>query len=182
MTFVSGRLVLTFAVRRRLIKQSVCARLKMFLLTPETPRQRGSQDIHVDEPCSHFTWNLKYKILKCAMHQFFGYCCTCHGKPFHSEERWGGITCFKIRQNSQQVLPNILSWTKILWIVTWPHIYVQESLMYCIVIIHFYSASHIISQSEALPTTAIDTVSEFTRRNATGNCKWRTCPRFLRGG
>ena len=25
--------------------------------------------------------------------------------------------------------------------------------------------------AEALPTTAIDTVSEFTRRSATGNCK-----------
>jgi len=36
---------------------------------------------------------------------------------------------------------------------------------YCIVLfsvfIHFYSASHNMSLSEALPTTAIDTVSEF---------------------
>jgi len=32
-----------------------------------------------------------------------------------------------------------------------------------------------MSLSEALSTTAIDTVSEFTRRSATGNCKWRTC-------
>jgi len=31
--------------------------------------------------------------------------------------------------------------------------------------------------SEALPTTEIDTVLEFTRRSATGNCKWRTCQR-----
>jgi len=45
------------------------------------------------------------------------------------------------------------------------------SLLYCIVFIHFYSASHSLSLSEALPTTAIDTVSEFTRRSATGNCK-----------
>ena len=36
-------------------------------------------------------------------------------------------------------------------------------LLYCIVFIHFYSASHSLSLSEALPTTAIDTVSEFTR-------------------
>jgi len=39
-----------------------------------------------------------------------------------------------------------------------------------------------MSLSEALPTTAIDTVSEFTRRSATGNGKWRTCPISLRGG
>src|SRR6218665_3100255 len=36
-------------------------------------------------------------------------------------------------------------------------------VLYCIVFIHFYSASHSLSLSEALPTTAIDTVSEFTR-------------------
>jgi len=38
-----------------------------------------------------------------------------------------------------------------------------------------------MSLSEALATTAIDTMSEFTRQIATGNCKWRTCPRSLRG-
>jgi len=36
-----------------------------------------------------------------------------------------------------------------------------------IVFIHFYSASTLMSLSEALPTTAIDTVSELTRRSAT---------------
>ena len=56
-----------------------------------------------------------------------------------------------------------------------------DHCIYCIVFIHFYSASHSMSLSEALPSTEIDTVSEFTRRSATGNCKWRTCPRFLRG-
>src|SRR6218665_1538325 len=52
-------------------------------------------------------------------------------------------------------------------------LYVRLSLL-CwrpIVFIHFYSASPSMSLSEALPTTAIDTVSEFTRRNVTGNCK-----------
>src|SRR6218665_134040 len=44
-------------------------------------------------------------------------------------------------------------------------------VLYCIVFIHFYSASNNLSLSEALPTTAIDTVSEFTRRSATGNCR-----------
>jgi len=39
-----------------------------------------------------------------------------------------------------------------------------------------------MSLLEALPTTASDNVSEFTRRSATGNCKRRTCPRSLRGG
>jgi len=57
-----------------------------------------------------------------------------------------------------------------------------SSRKYCIVFIHFDSASHGTNLSEALPTTATDTVSEFTRRSATGNCKGRTCPRFLRGG
>src|SRR6218665_3600515 len=32
---------------------------------------------------------------------------------------------------------------------------------HCVVFIHFYSASHGMSLSEAIPTTAIDTVSEF---------------------
>src|SRR6218665_528613 len=34
-------------------------------------------------------------------------------------------------------------------------------VLYCIVFIHFSSASHSMSLSEALPTTAIDTVSEY---------------------
>jgi len=33
----------------------------------------------------------------------------------------------------------------------------------------------------AFQTTTIDTVSEFTRRSATGNCKWRAWPRSLCG-
>jgi len=41
----------------------------------------------------------------------------------------------------------------------------------CIVFIHFYSAPHSMSLSAALPTTAIDTVSELTRQSATGNSK-----------
>ena len=37
-------------------------------------------------------------------------------------------------------------------------------MQYCIVFIHFYNASHsMMSLSEALPTTAIDAVLEFTR-------------------
>ena len=52
------------------------------------------------------------------------------------------------------------------------------------VFIHFYCASHRRRFSEALSTihVAIDTVSEFTRRSATGNCTWRTCSRSLHGG
>ena len=50
-------------------------------------------------------------------------------------------------------------------------------ILYCIVFIHFYSASHSLTLSEALPMTAIDTVSGFTRRSAIGNCKWRTWPK-----
>ena len=45
------------------------------------------------------------------------------------------------------------------------------TVMNIIVFIHFYSASHSMSLSEALPTTAIDIVSEFTCRSAIGNCK-----------
>ena len=56
---------------------------------------------------------------------------------------------------------------------------VSSTALYCIVFIHFYSASHSMSLSEALQTTAINTVLEFIRRSATGNCKWRTCPRYL---
>jgi len=36
--------------------------------------------------------------------------------------------------------------------------------LYCIVFIHFYSASHGMSLSEALPTTAIDTVGVYTSK------------------
>jgi len=36
-------------------------------------------------------------------------------------------------------------------------------ILYCIVFIHFYSASHGMSLSKLLPTITIDTVSEFTR-------------------
>jgi|SRR6218665_155699 len=36
-------------------------------------------------------------------------------------------------------------------------------VLYCVVFIHFYSASDSMSLSEALLTTAIDTVLEFTR-------------------
>jgi len=50
-----------------------------------------------------------------------------------------------------------------------------------IVFIHFYRAFHSVSLSEALPTTANNTVSEFTCRSATDNCKWRTCPSSPRG-
>ena len=32
------------------------------------------------------------------------------------------------------------------------------------------------------PDYSTDTVSKFTCQSATGNCKWRTCPRFLRCG
>jgi len=35
--------------------------------------------------------------------------------------------------------------------------------------------------SEALPTQH-GYYSEISRRSATGNCEWRTCPRSLRGG
>ena len=44
---------------------------------------------------------------------------------------------------------------------------IVDSYHYCIVFIHFYSASHSTSLSEALPNTATDTVLEFTRRSAT---------------
>ena len=40
-------------------------------------------------------------------------------------------------------------------------------VLFCIVFIHFYSAPHGMNLSEALPTTAIETVSGFTRRSAT---------------
>src|SRR6218665_3023649 len=46
-------------------------------------------------------------------------------------------------------------------------------VLYCIVFfvfIHFYSASHSMILSEALPIAAM-TLSEFTRRSTTGNCK-----------
>jgi len=52
----------------------------------------------------------------------------------------------------------------------------------CILLFYFYSTYHSMSLSEALTTTAINTVSEFACRSATGNCKWRTCPWSLHGG
>jgi len=46
------------------------------------------------------------------------------------------------------------------------HARVRKAIKCCIVLIHFYSASHSMSLSEALPTTAIDTVSEFLHAEA----------------
>jgi len=56
------------------------------------------------------------------------------------------------------------------------------SALYGIVFIYFYSASDSTNLSEALPNTVIATVSKFTRRSATDNCKWGACPRSLHGG
>src|SRR6218665_38116 len=47
------------------------------------------------------------------------------------------------------------------------------------VFIPFYSASHSISFSEALPTTAIDTVSEFTRRSVNIKTDFACCERMF---
>jgi len=44
------------------------------------------------------------------------------------------------------------------------HVYFFILLLYCIVFVHFYSASHSMSLSEALPTTAIDTVLDIPKR------------------
>ena len=59
--------------------------------------------------------------------------------------------------------------------IIYAYIHIHIYILYCIVFIHFVSASHGMRLSEALPTTAIiDTVLEFTRRHAIGNCKsWR---------
>ena len=58
--------------------------------------------------------------------------------------------------------------------------------IYCIVFVYLYSASQCMSLSEAHPTTSLSidrpTVSELTRRSATGNCEWRTCPKSLSSG
>jgi len=54
---------------------------------------------------------------------------------------------------------------------------VRTPLLYCIVFIHAYSASHSMSLSEELPTTAIVTVSEFTCRigvQVNGNYLWNS--------
>ena len=45
----------------------------------------------------------------------------------------------------------------------------------------FYSASSSPLLLRGTPNYSIDTVSKLTRRSATGNCEWRTCPRSLHG-
>jgi len=47
---------------------------------------------------------------------------------------------------------------------------------------YFYSASSSPLLLRGAPDYSIDTVSELTRRSATGNCEWRICPRSLHGG
>jgi len=58
--------------------------------------------------------------------------------------------------------------------------------MFCIhLFIHsryFYSASSRPLLLRGAPDYIIDTESELTRRSATRNCEWRTCPRSIRGG
>jgi len=46
---------------------------------------------------------------------------------------------------------------------------------------YFHIASSTRLQLRGAPDYSIDTVSELTRWNATGNCEWKTCPRSLRG-
>ena len=46
---------------------------------------------------------------------------------------------------------------------------------------YFYSASSSPLLLRGVPDYSIDTVSELTRRSATGNCEWRTLQRSLRG-
>jgi len=46
---------------------------------------------------------------------------------------------------------------------------------------YLYSASSSSLLLRGAPDYSIDTVSEYIRRSATGNCEWRTCPRSLRG-
>ena len=70
-------------------------------------------------------------------------------------------------------------WYPMLWSQRRNNIPADNNALYCIAFIYFYRASHSISLS---PTTAIGTVSEFTRRGATGKGKLRFCPRSLRGG
>ena len=42
---------------------------------------------------------------------------------------------------------------------------------------YLYSASSSTLLLRGAPDYSIDTVSELTRRSATGNCEWRSCPR-----
>jgi len=44
---------------------------------------------------------------------------------------------------------------------------------------YFYGASSSPLLLRGAPDYSIDTVSELTRQSTTGNCEWRTCPRFL---
>ena len=47
---------------------------------------------------------------------------------------------------------------------------------------YFHSASSSPLLLRGAPYYSTDTASEITRRSATGNCEWRTCPRSLHGG
>jgi len=126
-----------------------------------TPLDRQSQSSLQKQPfiiSAHFDSSLR--IL----------CITAHyNKPWNTPWFSGkNVNKFKRRMDSRHQGSNPAAWHCI--------------VLYSIVLNHFYSASHSMSLSEAVPTTAIDIVSEFTRRHATGNCKWRTFPRSLRGG
>src|SRR6218665_1944586 len=47
---------------------------------------------------------------------------------------------------------------------------------------YLYSATSSQLLLRRAPDYNVDTKSELTRRRATGNCEWRTCPRSLNGG
>ena len=47
---------------------------------------------------------------------------------------------------------------------------------------YFYSASSSPLLLRGTPDYSIDTVLKLTHQSATGNCEWRTCPRYLCGG
>ena len=65
-------------------------------------------------------------------------------------------------------------WYKVLWLTCKPFSFIHSG--------YFYSASSCALLLRGAPDYSIDTVSELTRRSATCNYEWRTCPKSLRGG
>ena len=103
------------------------------------------------------------------------------------------IVLWKNPENGQQTVNTMISFSNsssthqpnLRW-----HMILQHRLWNKIVhIIHsfinswcFYSTSSSPLLLRSTPDYSIDTLSELTCRNATWNCKWRTCPRSLHGG
>jgi len=111
---------------------------------------------------SHQNWIIKATQIK-------------HVSRIQSSSRWRWVQINVPRK----MYPIVLSHSSCLVLLS-----LLVHVMLCIdsLLLYFYSASSSPLLLSGAPRYSIETGSELTLLSATGNSKWRTCPRSLRGG